>query len=87
MKVNMDSSMTFRIDSRIKEQMTEICAQLGMTPSTAINLFVNAFVREKGMPFQVKLNPAERQITREEMLTDTDILLHSFASDYERMAK
>ena len=47
----MDSSMTFRIDSQIKEQMTEICNQLGMTPSTAINLFVNAFVREKGMPF------------------------------------
>lgn len=48
----MDSSMTFRIDSQIKEQMTEICNQLGMTPSTAINLFVNAFVREKGMPFR-----------------------------------
>lgn len=58
----MDSSMTFRIDSQIKEQMTEICNQLGMTPSTAINLFVNAFVREKGMPFQIKLKQTKKPL-------------------------
>ena len=62
----MDSSMTFRIDSQIKEQMTEICNQLGMTPSTAINLFVNAFVREKGMPFQIKLKTNEKALTKEQ---------------------
>ena len=83
----MDSSMTFRIDSQIKEQMTEICNQLGMTPSTAINLFVNAFVRVKGMPFQIKLKTNEKVLTREQMLADTNDLLCSFASDYERMAK
>ena len=83
----MDSSMTFRIDSQIKEQMTEICNQLGMTPSTAINLFVNAFVREKGMPFQIKLKTNEKALTKEQMLADTNALLRSFASDYERMAK
>ena len=83
----MDSSMTFRIDSQVKDQMTEICSKLGMTPSTAINLFVNAFVREKGMPFAVKLKTNEKQLTREEMLTDTDDLLQAFATDYERMAK
>ena len=41
----MDTNMTFRIDSQTKARMTEICNQLGMTPSTAFNIFANAFVR------------------------------------------
>ena len=49
---DMDTNMTFRIDSEIKAQMAIICEQLGMTQSTAFNIFANAFVRAKGMPFQ-----------------------------------
>ena len=49
----MDTNMTFRMDSQTKARMTEICAQLGMTTSTAFNIFANAFVRANGMPFAV----------------------------------
>ena len=58
----MDSNITFRIDSDVKEQMAEICKQLGMSTSTAFNLFANAFVREKGMPFPVSLSKKERYL-------------------------
>jgi len=47
----MDTNMTFRMDSEVKAQMGAICSQLGMTTSTAFNIFANAFVRAKGMPF------------------------------------
>lgn len=47
----MDSNMTFRIDSEVKAQMAAICDALGMSTSTAFNIFANAFVRAKGMPF------------------------------------
>ena len=49
----MDSNMTFRIDSEVKAQMAAICDALGMSTSTAFNIFANAFVRAKGMPFAV----------------------------------
>ena len=49
----MDSNMTFRLDADVKEQMSSICRELGMTTSTAFNLFARAFVRAKGMPFAV----------------------------------
>ena len=39
----MDTNMTFRMDSEVKAQMSAICAQLGMTTSTAFNIFANAF--------------------------------------------
>lgn len=66
----MDTNITFRIDSQTKARMTEICNQLGMTPSTAFNIFANAFVRAGGMPFAVRLETPATEITREQMLAD-----------------
>lgn len=82
----MDTNMTFRIDSEVKSQMAAICSQLGMSTSTAFNIFANAFVRTKGMPFTVTVNePAV--ITREKMLADADHILDEFKDDYKRMAE
>lgn len=87
----MTTNMTVRVDQETRKQMNEICAKLGMTTSTAINLFINAFVREKGMPFAVSLKNDNKNIVetinRAQMLKDADDMLSQFASDYERMAK
>ena len=83
----MDSNMTFRMDSDVKMQMAAICKELGMTTSTAFNLFANAFVRAKGMPFPVTVQTSVQTITAEQMLTDADQLLEQFADDYKRMAE
>lgn len=82
----MDTNMTFRMDSEVKAKMGAICSQLGMTPSTAFNLFANAFVRAKGMPFSVTLQE-ETAVSQEKMLADTEQLLTEFAADYKRMAE
>lgn len=83
----MDTNMTFRMDSQTKAKMTEICAQLGMTTSTAFNIFANAFVRANGMPFAVKLDSPSSTVTRAQMLSDADDILSDFAQDYKRMAE
>ena len=87
----MTTNMTIRIDSDVRNQMNDICSKLGMTTSTAINLFINAFVREKGMPFAISLKTDNKTIVetinRAQMLKDADEILSQFASDYERMAK
>lgn len=83
----MDTNMTFRIDSQTKARMTEICNQLGMTPSTAFNIFATAFVRAGGMPFPVRLEPQATEITREQMLADTADILDNYAQDYEKMSE
>lgn len=49
----MYSNVNFRMDSDVKSQMTSICNQLGMSLSTAFNIFANAFVRNGGIPFDV----------------------------------
>ena len=83
----MDSNITFRIDSDVKEQMAEICKQLGMSTSTAFNLFANAFVREKGMPFPVSLSKKEGYLETDRILDDASQLLDDFRADYKRMAE
>ena len=83
----MDTNMTFRIDSEVKAQMSAICNQLGMTTSTAFNIFANAFVRAKGMPFAVTIQQEPFPVSKDKMLADTDQLLAEFASDYKRMAE
>ena len=83
----MDANMTFRIDADVKAQMSVICKELGMTTSTAFNLFANAFVRAKGMPFPIKIQEAEGVPTRAQMLADADTVLEQFAEDYRRMAE
>ena len=83
----MDTNMTFRMDSEVKAQMSAICSQLGMTTSTAFNIFANAFVRAKGMPFAVTIMEEPTKISHVKMLADTDQLLTEFAPDYKRMAE
>ncbi len=83
----MDTNMTFRMDSEVKAQMSAICAQLGMTTSTAFNVFANAFVRAKGMPFAVTIQEPTQVPSKEQMLADTDQMLSDFAADYKRMAE
>ena len=85
----MDSNMTFRMDADIKQQMSAICKELGMTTSTAFNLFAKAFVRAKGMPFPVTIqtNLAECSISPEKMAADAGEILKEFSVDYVRMAE
>lgn len=83
----MDTNMTFRMDSDVKAEMAAICSKLGMTTSTAFNIFANAFVRAKGMPFAVTIQDHDTLVSREAMLADTDKLLADFASDYKRMSE
>ena len=83
----MDTNMTFRMDSDVKAEMAAICDKLGMTTSTAFNIFANAFVRAKGMPFPVTIQDPDIFISKEAMLSDTNQFLAVFAPDYKRMAE
>lgn len=47
---------TVRIDPEVKREATEILDELGITMSTAVNVFLRAVVREGGMPFDVRLD-------------------------------
>jgi len=45
------SSITVRIDDDTKRLFDHICDEIGLTPTAAINTFIRAVLRNKGIPF------------------------------------
>ena len=50
------STITFRIDEDIKNQLNEVCEALGMTVSGALTICSKMIVNKGGLPFEVKLD-------------------------------
>ena len=46
-----------RMDEDIKRNMEETCKELGITMSTAFNIFARKMCREKRIPFEVSIDP------------------------------
>lgn len=46
---------TIRIEPEVKKEATVILDELGLSMSTAVNAFLEALVREGGMPFEMKV--------------------------------
>lgn len=50
------SNVNIRIDENDKRLFDEICNQLGMTMSTAFNIFAKAVIRQGGIPFELNVS-------------------------------
>ena len=50
-------SMTVRMDSQVKQRFDALCQQFGMSANTAMNVFANAVVMYRKIPFEIKATP------------------------------
>jgi addiction module RelB/DinJ family antitoxin len=50
----MTHQTTIRLNPSIKEQFAETCENLGLSISTAVNLFAKVVVREQRIPFEIR---------------------------------
>ncbi|MDR2109401.1 MAG: type II toxin-antitoxin system RelB/DinJ family antitoxin [Coriobacteriales bacterium] len=55
------TTFSIRMDPDIKKQFDGFCAEVGMNPSTAFNLFARVVVRERRLPFEVEAPTLPRQ--------------------------
>jgi len=58
------ATFSIRMDEQLKKQFDTLCADFGMTASTAFTIFAKAVVRERRIPFEIaspepKLTPKE----------------------------
>ena len=49
------STVYARIDTEIKENAESILSQLGISPSSAIQMFYSQIVLKRGIPFELRL--------------------------------
>ena len=51
------STITVRLDSNDKRLFEEFCNDVGMSMSTAVNMFVKNVINNQKFPFRVKIDP------------------------------
>ena len=51
------ASINVRVEPEAKLQFEDFCRQIGMSMSTAINVFIKAALREKKIPFELTAEP------------------------------
>ena len=57
--VHMEATnVTLRMDRGLKEQADNLFAELGLTFTAAVNLFIRKSLRTGGIPFDVDMSPA-----------------------------
>lgn len=56
-----NTNYTVRIDSEIKEQAEALFEELGMSLSTALNIFLRQSLREGGLPFTVQTHKPNKK--------------------------
>ena len=47
------TTLTARVDEQDKRNFDTFCSSVGINPSTAINMFVKAVLRENRIPFEI----------------------------------
>ena len=50
------TNLNIRTDKALKDQADQIFSELGLTMTAAINIFLRAAIRERGIPFALKLD-------------------------------
>lgn len=62
------TNLTIRLDSDLKKDCEALYAELGMSLSTAINVFLRQSLRKGGLPFDARLGDQPNRTTIEAML-------------------
>lgn len=50
------TNVNIRMEENLKKQFDTLCNELGLTMTTAINIFAKTMVRQRGIPFEVSLS-------------------------------
>lgn len=51
------AQVNIRMDDSLKENMEKVCAELGMSMTTAFTVFARKVAREKRIPFDISVDP------------------------------
>ena len=50
-------NVKFRMDAELKKSMEQVCADMGLSMTTAFTIFAKKVSREKRIPFEVSADP------------------------------
>lgn len=86
------ANVSFRIDSDLKRQAENLFNQLGMTMTTAFNIFLRQSIREGKIPFEISLKYPNNEtisalIESKELLSNPNTVKYDVESALEELKK
>jgi len=86
------TNFSVRMDSDVKRQCEALYGELGMTLTTAINVFLRQSIRVGGFPFEVKLDQPNKEtiaamLEAEKIASDPNIKRYSDVDEALRELK
>lgn len=53
------TTLSIRVDSNLKQKFDNLCNEFGLSVTSAFTIFMNAVVRERRIPFEIKTDSVE----------------------------
>lgn len=63
----MKANMNIKVDEEVRDAAKNLFNQMGLDMTTAVNMFLIASIREKGIPFPV--TTVSKQLSEEDVIT------------------
>lgn len=85
-----NTSINIRMDSELKQQFEAFCSDMGMTMTTAFNIFAKKAVREYRIPFEISgeaPNAETKEALQEVRRMKADPTVGKVYSDVDDMMK
>jgi DNA-damage-inducible protein J len=57
----MSIQVSTRIDEKTKEDFERVCGNMGLSVSTAFNIFIRAVINSRGIPFELSEQSTGKQ--------------------------
>ena len=79
-QMTTEARISSRINAKLKDEADAILAQIGIKPSQAITMFYTQIVRQRGIPFELKIPNKEtltalnEDVTKAKRYTDLDAM-------------
>ena len=54
-EIMAQTTMTFRVDDSLKKDFDKLCDEFGLSNTAALTIFMKTMVRERRIPFEVKI--------------------------------
>lgn len=62
----MKTNLNIKVDTDVRDQAKQLFGEMGLDMTTAVNMFLIAAIREKGIPFQ--LTTVAKQLSEEDAI-------------------
>lgn len=69
-------TVSARMDTEVKAEFFQVCEELGLSPSAAINIFAKAMIRKNGFPFVLQIEKPSQETMKaiEEAIEEKNLI-------------